>query len=126
MIEHYQHDLIYCPVCEEKTCILFYLDHSHKFYVGCIAKDNNHAIIQFTGHTKKQALNKWAKFKNIYDPPDKEYLEMYLDGYIAFLEGCPEEDNPHILSKHERDTTYSDECHYQWYRGWNDAQECDE
>jgi hypothetical protein len=51
----------------------------------------------------------------------ESYDEAYKLGYQAAKEGKDEEkDNPHELSGHERDTTYSDELHHQWYCGFND------
>jgi hypothetical protein len=63
--------------------------------------------------------------KESYSPPtqrDYPYLEPYLEayelGYKADAAGLKEDDNPYEESGHERDTTVSDECNYQWYRGY--------
>jgi hypothetical protein len=68
---------------------------------------------------------------NMFDPPredkwystdffDETYVEAYKKGYEHHSNGGRESDNPHELSGHERDTTYSDELHYWWYKGFND------
>lgn len=49
------------------------------------------------------------------------YEEAYREGFDAGLMDKSEDENPHELSHHERDTTYSDECNYQWSSGWDDA-----
>lgn len=51
------------------------------------------------------------------------YKEAYDAGYLAASEGKNEEENPYKLSHHERDTTYSDECNYYWWRGFSDFKE---
>ncbi len=50
------------------------------------------------------------------------YDEDYDAGYQTAQNGGRAEDNPNRLSGHERDTTYEDEAHYQWYRGFEDFQ----
>lgn len=37
------------------------------------------------------------------------------------MNGEAEEGNPYKLSGHERDTTWEDECHYQWWSGFIDG-----
>lgn len=67
----------------------------------------------------------------MFDPPqedkwystdffDESYVEEYKKGYEHHQNGGRESDNPHRPSGHERDTTYEDELHYWWYKGFND------
>ena len=70
----------------------------------------------------------WLHF--MYNPPSKNnwcfsnyfsdsYREAYDEGYAAAKAGKKEEENPHKLSGHERDTTFDDELHYWWWSGFN-------
>ncbi len=59
----------------------------------------------------------------MYEPPEKEddpfgfFKEAYDAGYNAALEGKKYK-NPYKLSGHERDTTFDDELHQQFYNGY--------
>lgn len=47
----------------------------------------------------------------------------YDAGREAAGEGRTEDDNPHQPSGHERDTTFDDELHFNWYQGFWDGRE---
>ena len=54
-----------------------------------------------------------------WSPPEdksEEFQEAYRQGYQAGREGGGKK-NPYPESGHERETTYEDELHYQWYSG---------
>jgi hypothetical protein len=64
----------------------------------------------------------------MFNPPQRRYKKdplvgAYIDGYFAAKKKKPLEENPYKPSGHERDTTFDDERHYQWYRGWMDFEE---
>lgn len=48
------------------------------------------------------------------------------EGRKAALAGATESDNPYEESGHERDTTFDDECHYRWWRGFIHAHDEEE
>lgn len=54
----------------------------------------------------------------MYDP----FKKAYNQGKRAGKRGKSLDANPYKPSGHERDTTFDDECHYQWYPGWIDAE----
>jgi len=67
----------------------------------------------------------------MYDPPRKDhwhsvsrftepFIVAYDKGYLAAKEGKNQNDNPYDESGHERDTTFQDMLHEQWYSGFND------
>lgn len=59
----------------------------------------------------------------MYQPPEDEdsiYKDEYDEGYEAALANKKESGNPYKPSRHERDTTTSDDRHYFWYCGFND------
>lgn len=69
-----------------------------------------------------------------YEPPsranwamdwqyDRLFAEAYTRGYQACHNGISAANNPYTPSGHERDTTYDDELHQWWWRGWNDRDE---
>lgn len=58
---------------------------------------------------------------NYSSPTDDDlgyYKKAYDLGYQAASSGLSEKDNPYPTSGHERDTTFDDELHYQWYSGF--------
>jgi len=66
----------------------------------------------------------------MYDPPDKKesgFSEMFVEAYHLGYEAAKNDelvdDNPYVLSGHERDTTFEDELHYHWYVGYSDFEE---
>lgn len=58
----------------------------------------------------------------MFDPPNEEgrFRDAYLLGWEAAKRGWRLDKNPYTPSGHERDTTFEDELHYQWYRGHED------
>jgi dihydrofolate reductase len=67
----------------------------------------------------KECKDIW--FVHYWKNPNDSFEDAYRNGFDAKLMGLTHDDNPHELSGHERDTTYSDECNYQWYKGFEDA-----
>jgi hypothetical protein len=64
----------------------------------------------------------WAKTYASTDDWYSTWKSDYLEGYRAYhLSGLGLDGNPNELSHHERDTTYSDEAHFQWDSGWSAA-----
>lgn len=54
----------------------------------------------------------------------EEYLKIaFKEGWDAYHKGIQENGNPYKPSGHERDTTFEDERHAEWWRGWNEAEE---
>lgn len=51
------------------------------------------------------------------------FKEQYDEGFKHSMQGGKESDNPYKPSGHERDTTFEDERHYQWYSGFWDGYE---
>ena len=51
----------------------------------------------------------------------KSYENAYRFGFDAKLMGKDGNENPYELSHHPRDTTYDDECNFQWSQGYDDA-----
>lgn len=53
-----------------------------------------------------------------HDDWDDSWHDDFVNGFRAQLAGLKQADNPHKPSGHERDTSYEDEAHFQWYRGY--------
>jgi hypothetical protein len=47
------------------------------------------------------------------------YRAAWEAGRKARADGKGEDANPYKPSGHERDTTFEDECHYQWWSGYH-------
>ena len=52
---------------------------------------------------------------------DEYQQRAFNEGYEACSKGKTLDDNPYEPSGHERDTTFEDELHFQWYSGFNEA-----
>jgi hypothetical protein len=47
------------------------------------------------------------------------YRAAWEAGQKARADGQTDDANPYTPSGHERDTTFEDECHYQWWSGYH-------
>ena len=52
--------------------------------------------------------------------PSLYHNEAYMEGWLAAMRGFTDGSNPYELSGHERDTSFMNELHYQWMRGYDD------
>lgn len=67
---------------------------------------------------KYQKLAELLKQNRAFSDHFSIYEEEFVEGFHAFFKGLKEDDNPYKESGHERDTTYQDYCHQEWYSGY--------
>jgi hypothetical protein len=49
------------------------------------------------------------------------YKNAFCEGFWSYFSNKKIDENPYEESGLERETTYEDKCHFQWYSGWWNA-----